>query len=355
MKNRSTAFAIFLLTCAILGSPGFATGQALRVSENGRFLVKEDGQVFFWLGDTAWELFHRLNREEAESYLKDRARKGFTVIQAVALAEINGLSKPNPYGHLPLRDADPTQPVEAYFEHVDWVVKKAEELGLVVALLPTWGDKWQVASFARDSPIVFTVENAKTYGRWIGNRYKNQSNIVWILGGDRNPNKESERAIIRAMAAGVREGDAGNHLISFHPMGGNCSSKWFHDDEWLDFNLFQSGHGGPDFPNYEFTQRGYRRKPIKPVVDGEPRYEDLPVAFNPDNGRHVALDVRQAAYWSVLAGRLGIPTATTTSGRCGSRGANLASGHDVRGTKHCITRAQSKWALFARFLSRVPF
>ncbi len=305
MNYRSMTTAILVATCAILGSSGIAAGQALRVSENSRFLVQADGKAFFWLGDTAWELFHRLNREEAEIYLKDRARKGFTVIQAVALGEINGLSKPNPYGHLPLVDEDPTQTIDAYFEHVDWVVKKAEELGLVVALLPTWGDKWQVAPHARDSHVIFTSENAKVYGRWIASRYKDQPNIVWILGGDRNPNKESERTIIRAMAAGLREGDGGNHLISFHPMGGKCSSKWFHNDDWLDFNLFQSGHGGPDYPNYKFTQRTYRLEPIKPVLDGEPRYEDLPVAFNPDNGRHVALDVRQAAYWSVLSGAFG--------------------------------------------------
>ncbi len=304
MMKRSSA-AVILLACVSLGSTGVAKDQSLHVSGNRRFLVKEDGEAFFWLGDTAWELFHRLDREEAEMYLKDRARKGFTVIQAVALAEINGLKRPNPYGHLPLVDEDPTQPVEAYFEHVEWVVKKAEELGLVVALLPTWGDKWQVASFASDSHIIFTPENAEVYGRWIAKRYKDQKNIVWILGGDRNPDSTETLAIIRSMAAGLREGDGGNHLISFHPMGGNCSSKWFHDDDWLDFNLFQSGHGGPDYPNYEFTQRGYRLQPIKPVIDGEPRYEDLPVAFNPENGRHSALDVRQAAYWSVLAGAFG--------------------------------------------------
>ena len=59
----------------------------LKVSENGRFLVKQDGSPFFYLGDTAWELFHRLDREEADLYLRDRAAKGSTVIQAVVLAE----------------------------------------------------------------------------------------------------------------------------------------------------------------------------------------------------------------------------------------------------------------------------
>ena len=45
----------------------------LKVSDNRRFLVTSEGRPFFWLGDTAWELFHRLNREDAERYLKNRA------------------------------------------------------------------------------------------------------------------------------------------------------------------------------------------------------------------------------------------------------------------------------------------
>jgi hypothetical protein len=63
----------------------------LKVSENKRFLVREDGSPFFYLGDTAWELFHRLKREEAGRYLEDRARKGFTVIHAVTLGPMGGV------------------------------------------------------------------------------------------------------------------------------------------------------------------------------------------------------------------------------------------------------------------------
>ena len=91
----------------------------------GRYLVTERGEPFFYLGDTAWELFHRLTREEADLYLKDRAAKGFTVIQAVALAELDGLNTPNAYGDTPLHRNDPAQPNEAYFRHVDWVIDRA--------------------------------------------------------------------------------------------------------------------------------------------------------------------------------------------------------------------------------------
>ncbi|MGB5435015.1 MAG: DUF4038 domain-containing protein, partial [Maribacter sp.] len=73
------------------------TAQRLVVSENQRFIMTEDGKPFFWMADTAWELFHRCNREQAAHYLEKRAAQGFNVIQAVALAEIDGIYTPNPY------------------------------------------------------------------------------------------------------------------------------------------------------------------------------------------------------------------------------------------------------------------
>lgn len=80
----------------------------LRVTADGHRLEHTDGTPFLYLGDTAWELFHRLNREEAETYLEKRRGQGFTVIQAVALAELGGVTTPNAYGDLPLIDADPS-------------------------------------------------------------------------------------------------------------------------------------------------------------------------------------------------------------------------------------------------------
>ena len=95
-------------------SVDFSHGK-LKVSENRRFLVFEDGTPFYYLGDTGWELFHRLNKDETEKYLENRRAKGFTVIQAVALAELDGLNTPNAEGNKPLIDNDPLKPNEAYF------------------------------------------------------------------------------------------------------------------------------------------------------------------------------------------------------------------------------------------------
>ncbi len=274
----------------------------LKVSDNHRFLVTEDGRPFFYLGDTAWELFHRLDRDEAELYLKDRASKGFNVIQAVVLAELDGLHVPNANGDRPLIDDDPTRPNEAYFKHVDDVVGLAEANGLYVGMLPTWGDKvnkkWGVG------PEVFTPENARAYGEFLGRRYKDRA-ILWILGGDRPIDDDRHRAVYAAMAEGLRAGDEGRHLITFHPSGGSSSSQWFHDADWLDFNMLQSGHASRDATNDGMIARDYARTPAKPCLDGEPRYEDHPIDWKPQNGWFDEHDVRKAAYWGVFAGACG--------------------------------------------------
>lgn len=308
MKDRKSLINIFIFVLIVFISFSLGQPKKLQVSQNGRFLVHGDGTPFFYLGDTAWELFHRLNREEAERYLSDRAGKGFTVIQAVALAELNGLNDPNPYGHRPLKENNPASPwivdgpANDYWDHVDWIVEKANSLGLVVAMLPTWGDKWNLKWGV--GPEIFTPENAMIYGKWLGQRYRNHS-IIWVVGGDRPVETEAHREIVGAMAKALREGDQGAHLITFHPSGGNGSAQYFHDQEWLDFNMRQNGHE-VNFARYANTRMDYDRLPVKPIMDGEPVYEDHPVSFNAKElGHTISADVRRPLYWDLFTGAHG--------------------------------------------------
>lgn len=308
-KNSMFKALLMLAACAPLVANSFGAAPRIQVSENHRFLIRETGRPFFYMGDTAWELFHRLNREEAEQYLKDRAAKGFTVIQAVAIAELDGHTDPNPYGYLPLTDLDPARPAvkegtdNDYWDHVDFIVNKANELGLTIGFLPTWGRYWH--DKVKDSKPLFTPENAAIYGEWLGARYKDVD-LIWILGGDRGIDNDEQKEIIRAMAHGLRKGDGGAHLITLHPPGANGSSTWFHDDDWLDFNMRQNGHQAEFTGRYNKTHADYERVPVKPVIDGEPIYEDHPVSFKPDEfGHSVAADVRRAFYWDVFGGACG--------------------------------------------------
>lgn len=301
---------IFLVFCVILAHSNFAQKklppryklQKLHVPENSRYILKEDGTSFFWLGDTAWELFHRLTLPEAEAYLKNRAEKGFNVIQSVALAEFDGLTQPDRQGQLPLIDNNPAKPNELYFHHVEKVIDEANALGMYIGLLPAWGDKFNKKWGA--GPEIFTPENAKIYGAYLGNKFKTKK-IIWILGGDRSPESEKHTAIIMAMAEGIRKIVGNAQIITYHPMGASYSSKYFHKENWLNLNMFQSGHGDKDIKNYLMIRNDYNLTPIKPTLDGEPRYENHPVNWKPELGYFNDFDTRQAAYWAMLSGACG--------------------------------------------------
>ena len=299
---RLLVLAVLAGNLSIGAAPAPAHGK-LRVSANHRYLEFDDGTSFFYLADTAWELFHRLNREDASRYLANRSQKGFTVIQAVILSELGGLTVPNAYGDLPLTGGDIGKPNEAYFRHVDFIINKAEDLGMFVGVLPTWGKYWKSADSIFPNP-----ESARQYGRFVGGRYRDKP-VIWILGGDRAIDNPRERATMDALAKGLREGDGGNHLITFHPVGPGDSSEMLNDAKWLDFNMYQSSHAARDHDNGLYAERDLRLKPERPTLDGENRYEEIPVGFYLAGmsglQRFDDFDVRQAAYWSLLAGACG--------------------------------------------------
>ena len=279
-----------------------ATSKRLKVSANHRYLEYDDGKSFFYLGDTAWELIHRLNREEANQYLNNRQQKGFTVIQSIVLPPSDGLGGTNSYSEAPFLNHDINKPNETYFKHVDYIVDKAAELGMFMGLLPVWGSHWALGK------SIFTAQTAYQYGKFLGRRYKDKP-LIWILGGDRSVTSPEERAVMDALAAGLTEGDGGSHLKTYHPIGPGFSSIKLNDAGWLDFNMFQSSHAAKDHDNGLFVEHDYALTPIRPTMDGEPRYEGMPVGFYLRGAggidRFDDYDVRQAAYWSLLAGACG--------------------------------------------------
>jgi Protein of unknown function (DUF4038)/Putative collagen-binding domain of a collagenase len=296
--------AAILLTavCGNAAAPDDATARSvknlkLRISANGRYFSDQNGKPFFYLGDTCWLLFQRPNREELDEYLKDRAAKGFTVIQAYVL---RGLGKNHPDGNsslldaTPLLDRDPARPNEEFFKHVDYVINRANELGLVMGLVTA--KSWHVTDHPEK---VFDEKNAFVFGKFLGERYKNNA-VVWFPGGDSAPGKYD--TVWVAMAKGLKDGSGGSQLVCYHGQGSTSSSMWFHKADWLDFNSIQSGHHfGSD--SYAFVSKDYALNPAKPTLDMEPAYENHPTGAN--QPRVDAHKVRTQAYSAMLAGAAG--------------------------------------------------
>ncbi|MBR0331752.1 MAG: DUF4038 domain-containing protein, partial [Alistipes sp.] len=205
----------------------------LCVSENGRFLQHENGTPFFWLGETGWLLPERLTREEADFYLDACRDAGYNVVQ---VQTINGVPATNAYGKLSHPNGYDFSVIEAegengYWQNMDYLIKKAEQNGIYIGMVCIWGGLVKKG--------LMNVEQAQAYGEFLANRYKDQPNIIWFIGGDIKGDVET--ASWETLARTIKSIDK-NHLMTFHPFGRTSSVRWFHNAEWLDFNMFQSGH-----------------------------------------------------------------------------------------------------------------
>ena len=286
----------------------------LKVSENKRYLATENGDPFFWLGDTGWMLFSKLSRVEAGRYFDDRRKKGFNVIQVMVLQNI--MKDVNFYGDsalinhridLPLTTPgnSPDNPEQYdYWDNVDYLIRLASKKGLYMALVPVWGTNVRTGHV--------TISQAKKYADWLSLRYKDEPNVIWVNGGDVKGSDSTD--IWNAIGSTIRK-NCPHQLITYHPFGRTQSSEWFHNQEWLDFNMFQSGHRRYDQDttglrygedNWKYMNDDYNKTPAKPSLDGEPSYEAIPQGLHdPSQPYWTDADVRRYAYWSVFAGGCG--------------------------------------------------
>lgn len=284
----------------------------LRVSANQRFLQHANGQPFFVLGDTGWLLPERLDRAEAQYYLQACRRAGFNL---VLVQTMDGVPSVNIYGRLSLpagwdlSKADPDG-VYSYWDHMDYIIRLAEQNGIYIGMVPIWGSMVKAGKISE--------EQARHYGRFLAERYKDAPNIIWFIGGDLQGNIMPE--IWEALARSIKQYDS-NHLMTFHPRGRYTSARWWSKAEWIDFHTFQSGHrrynqrmGNADYPipenteedNWMYVDSTWAYRPIKPVFDSEPGYEGIPKGLHdPAEGCWRDNDVRRYAYWSVFAGSCG--------------------------------------------------
>ena len=284
----------------------------LKVSDNQRYLMHENGTPFFWQGETGWLLPERLDRAEAEWYLQRCREEGYNVVQVQVIDNVPAV---NIYGQLSNTDgwnfaAIDRKGVYGYWDHLDYIIRLAEQNGIYIGMVAIWG------GLVKDGKL--SVEEAKKYGTFLGNRYKNRPNIIWFMGGDIQGDIKPE--VWNALATSIKAADP-NHLMTYHPRGRYTSARWWSEAAWLDFHTFQSGHrkygqrmGNKDYPipddteedNWMYVDSTWAYKPMKPVLDAEPSYEDIPMGLHDKNEpRWKACDVRRYAYWSVFAGSCG--------------------------------------------------
>jgi hypothetical protein len=211
----------------------------------------------------------------------------------------------NAYGAPALTGGDPARPQPGgYWDHIDWVIDRAGERGIHIGMVCAWGSLVNGGKLHQD--------NVQAYTRFLVRRYAAKPNVVWITGGDTRGDRSPE--VWRTMARLIREMDP-KHLITFHPFGRTQSSTWFHNEPWLDFNMFQSGHrrydqddtpGAKGEDNWRYVQEDYRRRPAKPTLDAEPSYENLPQGLHdPKQPYWSDKEIRRYAWWSVFAGAFG--------------------------------------------------
>lgn len=279
--------SIFILSVMIINEGVAQTNgnPALKVSDNGHYFLDKNDKPFLWQGDTEWELFRYFTVDEAKALLIERKKQGFNVIQVMVngvfpeWGAVKGMKAWE--GMKAWGNDNPLTPDENYFNRADSIIAVADQLNFILVI---------GVYHAKDNDGGrITVQNAKQWTAWLAKRYKNSKNIIYSM----YPHADIASApVIRAAVQGILESDGGNHLITMHPDPSPASSSFMHTEFWLSFNTLQTW--SCDMMNYDMIRSDYVRLPVKPVVNGEARYEE-------EDGI-TPFEVRRSGYWSYLAG-----------------------------------------------------
>jgi hypothetical protein len=276
----------------------------VRVSEDGPYLVHADGTPFFWLGDTAWNGGLKSSVADWASYIADRAAKGFSVVQLVTTQW--RAAHANAEGEVAYAGYDDIRIHPSFFRRMDARMDALDRAGILAApvLLWTLGD-------SLTNPGKLPEAQATRLARYLVARYQG-NHVAWILAGDENYQKNGDRWRRIGRAVFDRPGHA---PVTTHPQGMQWAFDDFADEPWLDFLIYQSGHGD-DANTVRWLHSGppsraWRTGKPRPILNAEPPYEDH-LAYQSHQPQS-AYNVRRAAYWSLLS----TPTAGVSYGAHG--------------------------------------
>lgn len=285
-----------------MNSPAFP----LKLSANRRYLVDTADRPFLYHADTAWRLPICLTLPEAEHYLEDRKRKGFNALHFHAVnKEQEGPINRN--GDAPFVDDDLSRPNEPYWKHLDAVLDAATRRGFFLAISCAW-----LGYGGSGYRPFLTNENARAYGNFLGRRYARLQNVLWILGGDNDPDEKSGKGgekltATRELARGLRE-TAPHHLRTYHAGPEHASAFWFAGDDWLDVNFAYTYK-----PAHEQVASEYTRKsgPPRPLLLAETGYENEPNNL-PKSQTWTPYLIRCQSYRALLGGAAGLANGSKT-------------------------------------------
>ena len=284
----------------------------LKVSDNHRYFVDQQGEPVFWLGTTQWQLFREYKLGDARLIVEKTKGKGFAFAQVMLLGVGDG-TKPNVYGQKPWIDDNPLTPNEGYFTNVDAVVQIARQNNLVISM----------TMFHQRYRKFITLQNARAWAKWVAQRYKDVPTIVWSM----TPEAKPEFApIVRELAAGLREGDGGAHLITFKPDPAPHPAGFLHEEPWLDFSVMQVWKWIERI--YPMVTQEYNLKPTNPWS----------WARAPTN------TARNTGSRSPPSGSAGRPTTPTSPAPTTRTATTIAGGCCPLGKKPWTRRAPPSWA-----------
>jgi hypothetical protein len=291
-------FIVFILSMLVsaMGFPARKTNNLFPLHLKGNHLETKSGKPFLVKGDTPWSLIVGPDREGVELYLENRKQKGVNAL-VINLIERYFNGPEDAYGNLPfLTPGDFSTPNPKYFENADYVIKSAAEKGMAVFLFPAYLGAKSSETVHQEGWYAEVIANGPTkmyeYGKFVGRRYKDYKNIIWMMGGDCQP--ENALDGVRAMVKGIQE-TAGPQIFSVHNARYHSGVAEYPEDKWI--NLNSSYANCTKAPAYLLED--YKRN--LPFVFIEGNYE---------NERASEVCLRSQIYWPVLLGATGYFFAT---------------------------------------------
>ena len=287
-----------LLWCGVAAAATYP----LKVSStNPRLLVDQNNAPFFLVGDAPHALVVNLTTADAARFLEDRRTNGFNSMWVEVIVEDSEAGRTNGSlldGTTPFTNTlaggfwDFTTPNEAYFAHVDTLVRLAATNGIQFLFNPLDTGGWT------DSALANGPARCRTYGQYLGNRYKDFPNLLWLSGNDfQTWRQAADDAAVSAIARGIRDFDT-NHLQSVQldfPVSGSLDST-----NWASIVKVNSAYSY--YAQYERVLREYSLTNVMPVVMIEGHYE-YQTNYYGDFGTIPVL--RRQMYWSLLSGAIG--------------------------------------------------